>query len=314
MHRHTGVAAVYTGPRPARRKGGGKTARAGFSDLTNAVEQHMQTSVDPSEGAQALPLQTSPATGPASPTPAFASNKPPDPGGSPASPALELSEVLTGLSTRSKTKQPLSLDKAIGELDVRTPAEEAEFQSCEKIIRESCTHFGRVGQALATIKAKVLYKNEHLTFEEYCLERWGFGRSQAFRQMAAAEVHQNLAAIPGMPLPDCEAQVRPLVGLGPELAQQAWLKALSWSPDTHVPARLVKRAAKQVLKAEQPETITNSATDRKQRSRLRQSIRTGFQELLTLLLSDTPRDTLIAKVQEIERAVTAIFPCPKKKV
>jgi hypothetical protein len=38
---------------------------------------------------------------------------------------------------------------------------------------------------------------------------------------------------------------------------------------------------------------------RQQRYRLRQSVRTGFQELLTLLLGRTERGVLIAKVQEI---------------
>jgi hypothetical protein len=53
---------------------------------------------------------------------------------------------------------------------------------------------------------------EYGTFEDYCRQRWGFGRLPAWRNISAAEVHCLIASVPSMPLPNCEAQVRPLVG------------------------------------------------------------------------------------------------------
>jgi hypothetical protein len=164
---------------------------------------------------------------------------------------------------------------------------------------------------LTRIRDKKLYKNEYDSFELYCRERWGFGRSQGSRYIAAAQVHQTLGTIPGIPRPECEAQIRPLIELPTELAQQAWLNALSWSRDRYVPARLVKRAVRQVLKTESPAVATESNAKRKQRSRLRQSVRTGFQELLALLLGSAERDVLIAKVQEIQRLLDPLL-TPKK--
>jgi hypothetical protein len=208
--------------------------------------------------------------------------------------------------------QPLALESTLGTLDLRTQAEELEFQECEAIVRKGWGHFAQVGEALARIRDKRLYKNEYHSFELYCRERWGFGRSRAGTYISAAEVHQVLSAVPGIPMPECEAQVRPLVGLSPELAVQAWLNALSWTRQTYLPSRLVKRAVKQVLRKEQPAAASEQDAERQQRKRLRESIRAGFQELLTLLLGTAERPVLIAKVQEIQRLLDPLLR-PKKR-
>lgn len=179
------------------------------------------------------------------------------------------------------------------------------------MIRDAWTHFSKVGEALAVIRQKRLYKNEFHNFETYCSGRWGLTASQARRYIAAAEVHAVLAVIPGLPLPECEAQLRPLTAVPPEVAQQAWLTALSWTGEGHVPARLVKKAVKKAIGPPSPGADTSSAL-RQQRYRTRESIRTGFKELLTLLLTNAARDVLIAKVQELERLLRPILD-PKKK-
>lgn len=210
-----------------------------------------------------------------------------------------------------KPDKPLALDSSLGTLDLRTPAEDLEFAECEAIVREGWGHFARVGEALARIRDKRLYKNEYHSFELYCRERWGFGRSRAATYISAAEVHRALGMVHGVPMPECEAQVRPLVGLSPELAVQAWLNALSWTRQSYLPARLVKRAAKRVLRKEQPAQAAEPVAERQRRKRLRDSVRTGFQELLTLLLGTAERPELIAKVQEIQRLIEPLLK-PKK--
>ena len=107
---------------------------------------------------------------------------------------------------------------------------------------------------------------------------------------------------------------RDLIELSGELAQQAWLSALSWSRQGYVPPRLVKRAVKQVLKTEKRSVTAESNAGRMQRSRLRQSVRAGFQELLTLLLGTAERQELIAKVQEIQRLLDFLLSPKKTKV
>jgi hypothetical protein len=224
-----------------------------------------------------------------------------------ASPLLPLA----GQGLSPKPKDPLTLNSAIGTIEVRTPAEEVEFRECETIVGESWAHVARAGEALVRIRDKELYKNEYDSFEAYCKKRWGFGYFQARRYISAAAVQKSLATTPGMPVPECEAQIRPLIGLPAELAQEAWLNALSWSRGGHVSARLVTRAVKQVLKNEQPALAAESNANKQQRYRLRQSVRAGFQELLTLLLGSAERGVLIAKVQEIQRLLDPLL-TPKK--
>jgi len=224
--------------------------------------------------------------------------------------------LLAPLASQPPAAKPptksIVLNSAIGKVDLRTPEEDVLFQECETVVGECWGHVARMGAALARIRDKRLFKNEHSSFDEYCQQRWGFGRTQGDRYIAAAEVHQMLSTLPGVPLPKCEAQIRPLIGLPPTLTNQAWLNALSLSPTEHVPARLVKRAVQQLLKTETPSPAVQPAAERMQRSRLRQSAKIGFQELLTMLLGTTERDVLIAKVQEIQRLLEPLL-SPKKQ-
>lgn len=232
----------------------------------------------------------------------------------PSAPALLPPDNLPLPALSPPATPPPPARMLIGEVDLRTPEEELEFQECEGIVRQSWTHFARLGEALARIRDKKLYKNEHYSFETYCRERWGYGHTQAWRYIRAAEAHKMLGSIPGIPLPECEAQIRPLVGLSDELAQKAWLHALSCSPGGVVTARLVKRAVKAVLRDErdeQPVVPAEPNAVRQKRYRLRESVRTGFKELLTLLMGRAERDVLIAKVQEIERLLEPLLN-PKK--
>jgi len=78
-------------------------------------------------------------------------------------------------------KKSLPAKLSIAEIDVRTPEEEIEFRECEQCVGES---WAKVGQALVRIRRKRLFKNEYASFEVYCLERWGFGRSKLSRYLA----------------------------------------------------------------------------------------------------------------------------------
>lgn len=70
--------------------------------------------------------------------------------------------------------------------------EKEMLKNCEEIITRGFTHFMQVGEALATIRKGRLYKEQYLSFEEYCQDKWGFGRYRALQYMQAAETGQNL--------------------------------------------------------------------------------------------------------------------------
>lgn len=207
----------------------------------------------------------------------------------------------------SRPKAALPAKLSIATLEIRTPEEDVMFQECETIIGQGWGTFAAVGTALATIKGKRLYKNEFTSFETYAWERWGFGNSHLWRYLAAADVHKVLKAVPGIPMPECEAQTRPLTSLSPELALQAWLQTLEWSKGGPITALLVRRAVRKVVNTEQPANPEKVNVDRQKRYRVRQSIQTGFKELLTMIMGSADRDALLTKVGEIQRLLEPLL-------
>lgn len=75
-------------------------------------------------------------------------------------------------------------------LDLRV----ASLPELEGVIGRGLATFVEVGTALAEIRERRLYRDSHGDFDSYCRERWGFGRSYADRQIAAARVVAELPA------------------------------------------------------------------------------------------------------------------------
>ena len=63
-----------------------------------------------------------------------------------------------------------------------------------------------------TIREKRLYRIGFKTFEDYCVERWSFGRRYVNQIIQASEVISNLGPM-GPVIPQTESQVRPLTSL-----------------------------------------------------------------------------------------------------
>jgi hypothetical protein len=70
--------------------------------------------------------------------------------------------------------------------------EKQMLRTCEEIIERGFSHFMQVGEALATIRKARLYKENYLSFEAYCQDKWGFGRYRALQYIQAAETANNL--------------------------------------------------------------------------------------------------------------------------
>ena len=83
----------------------------------------------------------------------------------------------------------------------------ASLSDLEAVIERGLGSFVEVGEALMTIRDDRLYRQQHDTFEAYCRERWGFGRTYAHRVIEAAEVTSML---PMGNKPTTERQARAL--------------------------------------------------------------------------------------------------------
>jgi two-component system response regulator NreC len=106
-------------------------------------------------------------------------------------------------------------------------AETDRLVELEQAVDRGLQTFVEVGQALAEIRERRLYRANHDTFERYCRERWGFTRQRA-RQFIDAAAVTTVVVKAGLPAPTNEAQARALVPLRkrPDELETAWRDTL----------------------------------------------------------------------------------------
>ena len=102
--------------------------------------------------------------------------------------------------------------------------EQQELAHCEAVIERGLETFFEVGQAMAIIRDRKLYRSDFKTFEEYCRDRWGMRRQVANRFIASSETVANLEPIGSIPA--SESQARPLTSLEPDQQRKAWSKVV----------------------------------------------------------------------------------------
>lgn len=112
-----------------------------------------------------------------------------------------------------------------------TAAEGKKLEQLKKIVFIDLRAFIRVGNALAEIRERKLYREVCLTFEGYCKLVFDLGERRAYQLMDAYEVTENLNNCSGFEddegeiielKPINEAQCRPMAGLLPEQQRQIW--------------------------------------------------------------------------------------------
>lgn len=105
-----------------------------------------------------------------------------------------------------------------------TLAESKQLIQCERVIKDS---FFSAGEALMTIRDKKLYRADFDSFEEYCLEKWGYTRQRGYQLI---ESWKTLNSLPEkcQPLVDNERQMRALAQI-PEEKREAVLKKIEKS-------------------------------------------------------------------------------------
>ncbi|MEH2002819.1 MAG: hypothetical protein V7L00_29515 [Nostoc sp.] len=109
--------------------------------------------------------------------------------------------------------------------------------------------FFEAGKALAELRDRRLYRSTHKTFDEYCLDRFGYNRSRSYQLVDAALVVDNLQKCPQIVdiLPTAEGQVRPMTKLEPKEQQEVWLRAVEFAGGKVPTGRIVKDVVQRIM-------------------------------------------------------------------
>jgi len=138
--------------------------------------------------------------------------------------------------------------------------EKERLQECETVLHRGLSTFFEVGSALLTIREGRLYRVGHPTFEAYCHERWGIGRSYAWRVMGAAERLKLLPSAGKVARPTNEFQMRPFLKLQPEAFPKAWEQVIARAKNGRITSGLIRDLVEELEPQEKGEVKTESRT------------------------------------------------------
>ncbi len=118
--------------------------------------------------------------------------------------------------------------------------EAQQLEQCEAVLSQGLGVFFEVGRALLAIREGRLYRATHATFETYCHERWGIGRSYASRVIGAAKLMKTLPPNSNLPVPTNEFQIRPCLKVEPDQFPRIWEETIRRAKEGRVTAHLVQ--------------------------------------------------------------------------
>ena len=135
-----------------------------------------------------------------------------------------------------------------------TQVEQHRFDELVAVAQRGFRWFMEVGEALAEIRDRRLYREKYKTWEEFLKNEFGFGRSHAKHLIdargAVVEMEAELLTDVNISEPTHEAQVRPLLKLDePGDRFLAWKAAVEASPGGSPTQREVDREVKRLLPA-----------------------------------------------------------------
>lgn len=127
----------------------------------------------------------------------------------------------------------------------------ASLSDLEAVIKRGLGTFVEVGEALMTIRDDRLYRQQHDTFEAYCRERWGFGRTYAHRVIEAAEV-TSMLPIGNRPATESQARALRPVKDEPDAMADAMQRAAD-ATDGKPTAEAIAEAVEEIIAEKQTE-------------------------------------------------------------
>ena len=139
-----------------------------------------------------------------------------------------------------------TIDVTAVEVTELTKEEQSDRLHLERKVEKA---FFEAGKALTELRDRRLYRSTHKTFDEYCLDRFGYNRSRSYQLVDAAVVVDNLQKCPQIVdiLPTAEGQVRPMTKLEPQEQQEVWLRAVELAGGKVPTGRIVKDAVQRIM-------------------------------------------------------------------
>jgi len=126
-----------------------------------------------------------------------------------------------------------------------TIAELKRLDDLEEVVGKGLSNFIETGAALAEILHDGLYRKEYKSFDEYLYERWGLGKSHAYRLINGSKVAMVLDCKDSL-RPTHEAQVRPMTDLENDQIPKVWMVAIKNADGGAITEQIVKAAVREV--------------------------------------------------------------------
>jgi hypothetical protein len=224
------------------------------------------------------------------------------------SPPAELPSAPTGPAKPEK----IQMSSVFGKVRTLSEVEQMQYLACEEVIDSGWSTYVQVGLALATIRDLRLYRGDFPTFQDYCRQRWEYGRRYVDQLISAAQVFTYLRATGSQTPPEHERQVRPLIGLTSEQARLAWAKAVERAAGRAITARLVKNVV-QSLRSGAVENLEAPKEKRPSNEGKRRLIDAAIGELLLLLSQKVSHTVLTEKVEALHGHIQTLFAKPPAK-
>jgi len=200
---------------------------------------------------------------------------------------------------------PSSLDGQVEVIEPLQSVEQKKLVDCEKTIRRGIKAFFEVGKALAIIKTERLYRCEYQTFDQYCEEKWDFSRIRAYQLINATACMEMLTNV-NIPLPQNEAQVRPLLNIPEDEIEDTWRLFIEEIGERSFTARDVRDFVDRKLGKSGGAVVSRSSGKVRQRN---ESLSMTFE--LSTLVKEIARKTTghYGGDEELQTLVTKLKDC-----
>lgn len=168
----------------------------------------------------------------------------------------------------------------------------------EGLITRNFKAFYDVGCALREIQQRMLYRNTHERFDDYCKDLWDMARAYAYRLIGAADIVDNLIDFNSLedtttgtktrvahgrhtqPIPQNERQTRALSKFDPDQQRTVWTEAVNTAPDGKITASHIKKTARRLHLEKVKDTVVKAKRQANQAPKISEDFRKAFNEFL----------------------------------